>query len=76
MDSPGRDDDDDGSQKDNQEDGIEDVQETESDENELQIYYEPEEIEFNRRTQATDQFEDLLRMRMTAAEPNNSKINI
>lgn len=76
MDSPGRDEDDDGSQKDHQEDGIEDVQETESDENELQIYYEPEEIEFNRRTQATDQFEDLLRMRMTAAEPNNSKINI
>lgn len=41
----------------------------ESDEDAVQIYYEPEEIEANRRNQATDQFEELLRLRVSAATP-------
>ena len=48
----------------------------ESDENDVQIFYEPEEIEHNRRTQATDQFEELLKMRLNAAEPTMNKFNI
>ena len=48
----------------------------ESDENEVHIYYEAEEIEMNRRTQATDQFEDLLRMRMSASTPAKNRFNI
>ena len=48
----------------------------ESDENEVQIYYEPEEIEANRRTQAADQFEELLRLRVSAASPLKNRFNI
>ena len=48
----------------------------ESDENEVHIYYEAEEIEINRKTQATDQFEELLRMRMSASTPAKNRFNI
>ena len=48
----------------------------ETEENEIQIYYEPEEILMNRITQAKDQFEELLKMRISAAEPKRSKFNI
>ena len=48
----------------------------ETEENELQIYYEPEEIEANRQKQKRDQFADLIHMRAAAAEPQRSKFNI
>ena len=57
---------------------IEDSQEgiLETDENEVQIYYEPEEIEMSRVNQNRDQFAELLLMRVQAAEPLRSKFNI
>ncbi len=57
---------------------IEDSQEgiLETDENEVQIYYEPEEIEMSRVNQNRDQFAELLLMRVQAAEPQRSKFNI
>ena len=42
----------------------------------MQIYYDAAEIEANRRTQATDQFEELLRLRMSAARPAKTRLNI
>ena len=60
----------DGDELDNSQDLIE------SDENEVQIYYEAEEIEANRRTQAADQFEELLRLRVSAATPQKNRFNI
>ena len=47
----------------------------ESDENEINIYYEPTEIEANRRDQNKDQFADLLQMRRNARDIN-TKVNI
>ena len=60
------------------EEGLEDSQEgiLETDENEVQIYYEPEEIEMSRANQNRDQFEELLQMRVQAAEPLRNKFNI
>lgn len=46
-----------------------------SDENEINIYYEPEEIEMNRANQNKDQFADLIQIRKYAIERRN-KFNI
>lgn len=48
----------------------------ESDENDINIYYEPEEIEANKQNQAKDQFADLMQMRQYALDPHRTKMNI
>lgn len=42
----------------------------------IQIYYDKEEIKANQENQQKDQFEDLMRMRMTVARPQDTGINI
>jgi len=48
----------------------------ESEENDIQVFYEPEEILASRKNQNKDQFAELLHMRVTAAEPMRNKFNI
>jgi len=48
----------------------------ETEENENQIFYEEDEIAVNKANQAKDQFEEILKMRLLAAEPKRNKFNI
>ena len=42
----------------------------------IQIYYDKEEIKANYKKQGIDQFDDVMRMRMSIVAPVNTKINI
>ena len=48
----------------------------ETDENDVLLYYEPEEIEANRQNQNKDQFAELVRMKTVSKELPRNKFNI
>ena len=48
----------------------------ETDENDVLLYYEPEEIEANKQNQNKDQFAELVRMKAVSKELPRNKFNI